>query len=303
MKNKLIVLLGPTAVGKTELSICIAQNLGADIISADSRQIFREIPIVTAAPTQDLLDKLKHHFIASHSIKDSYGARAFEDDVIKLLENNLFAKNNIQLMSGGSMMYIDAVCKGIDDIPDVDPKIREQVYQRYETEGLQNILAELKNLDPIYYEKVDHFNYKRVLHGYEICLSTKKPYSSFLLGEKKKRNFDIIKIGLMRDRSELFARINQRVDTMISEGLIDEARSVYPYKELNSLNTVGLKELFLHFDGKISLDEAIRLIKKNSRVYARKQMTWWRKDDSLQYFHPDDKEAIWNYINKQITKN
>lgn len=295
--NRLIVLLGPTAVGKTKLSINIAKHTSSNIISADSRQIFREIPIGTAAPLETELKEVRHHFIGTHSITDRYGAKQFEIDVINLLPK-LFEKNRTQLMSGGSMMYIDAVCKGIDDIPDVNPIIRQNIYQQFEQEGLTNILEDLKRIDPVYYSKVDKNNYKRVLHGYEVYLSTGKPYSSFLTGEERKRDFEIIKIGINREREDLYNRINQRVDKMIEDNLEEECREVYKLKSLNlnALNTVGYKEFFLFFDGIISKNKAIEKIKKNSRNYARKQITWWKKDKSIRWFHPDDISSIYKCI-------
>ena len=229
---------------------------------------------------------MPHYFVGTHSVTEGYSAASYEVDVLHLLEK-LFSDHPIQLLSGGSMMYIDAVCRGIDEIPDVDPAIRAEVWHRYETGGLAPILSELEHLDPRYYATVDHHNYKRVLHGYEVCLSSGRPFSSFHTGQAKSRPFDIIKIGLSRDREELYARIDERVLQMMSLGLEAEARAVYPYRHLNALNTVGYKELFAYFDGTISLDEAIRLIQRNSRHYARKQLTWWKRDPEVQWYHPD----------------
>ena len=282
----LVVLLGPTGVGKTALGVELASRLGCSILSADSRQIYRELPIGTAAPTPEERAAVPHYFVGTHSITERYSAASYEVDVLHLLEK-LFSDHPIQLLSGGSMMYIDAVCRGIDEIPDVDPAIRAEVWHRYETGGLAPILSELEHLDPRYYATVDHHNYKRVLHGYEVCLSSGRPFSSFHTGQAKSRPFDIIKIGLSRDREELYARIDERVLQMMSLGLEAEARAVYPYRHLNALNTVGYKELFAYFDGTISLDEAIRLIQRNSRYYARKQLTWWKRDPEVQWYHPD----------------
>jgi len=297
--NTLIVLLGPTGVGKTELSLRIAETFGSPIISSDSRQLYQELPIGTAAPTPEQLNRVKHYMIGTLSIEDYYSASQFEEEVISLLED-LYKTTPVILMTGGSMMYIDAVCKGIDDIPTVTPEIREALYSQFEKEGLSPILAELKEADPIHYEEVDRDNYKRVIHAVEICRMTGKPYSSFRTNIRKERPFQILKIGLTRDREELCDRINQRVDIMIQEGLLEEARKVYPYKHLNSLNTVGYKELFKYFDGEWSLELAIEKIKRNSRVYARKQMTWFKRDPEIHWFHPDQEEQILNTIRSFI---
>ena len=293
----LIVLLGPTGVGKTALGIQLALQLGCSILSADSRQIYRELPIGTAAPTPEERAAVPHYFVGTHSVTEGYSAASYEADVLRLLEG-LFVDHPIQLLSGGSMMYIDAVCRGIDEIPDVDPAIRTEVWHRYETQGLAPILTELEQLDPRYYATVDHQNYKRVLHGYEVCLSTGRPFSSFHTGQAKHRPFDIIKIGLTREREELYARIDERVLQMMSLGLEAEARAVYPHRHLNALNTVGYKELFAYFDGMISLEEAIRLIQRNSRHYARKQLTWWKRDPEVHWYHPEDIEGIENALGR-----
>ncbi len=293
----LIVLLGPTGVGKTALGIQLALQLGCSILSADSRQIYRELPIGTAAPTPEERAAVPHYFVGTHSVTEGYSAASYEADVLRLLEG-LFVDHPIQLLSGGSMMYIDAVCRGIDEIPDVDPAIRTEVWHRYETQGLAPILTELEQLDPRYYATVDHQNYKRVLHGYEVCLSTGRPFSSFHTGQAKHRPFDIIKIGLTREREELYARIDDRVLQMMSLGLEAETRAVYPHRHLNALNTVGYKELFAYFDGMISLEEAIRLIQRNSRHYARKQLTWWKRDPEVHWYHPEDIEGIENALGR-----
>ena len=293
----LVVLLGPTGVGKTALGIQLALQLGCSILSADSRQIYRELPIGTAAPTPEERAAVPHYFVGTHSVTEGYSAASYEADVLRLLEG-LFVDHPIQLLSGGSMMYIDAVCRGIDEIPDVDPAIRTEVWHRYETQGLAPILTELEQLDPRYYTTVDHQNYKRVLHGYEVCLSTGRPFSSFHTGQAKHRPFDIIKIGLTREREELYARIDDRVLQMMSLGLEAEARAVYPHRHLNALNTVGYKELFAYFDGMISLEEAIRLIQRNSRHYARKQLTWWKRDPEVHWYHPEDIEGIENALGR-----
>ncbi|MDD4921875.1 MAG: tRNA (adenosine(37)-N6)-dimethylallyltransferase MiaA [Bacteroidales bacterium] len=292
----LVVLTGPTGVGKTELSLRIAEALGSPVLSCDSRQIFREMPVGTAAPTQDQLKRVKHYFIANHSIHDYYSAARFETDVLSLLEQELFPKHDTILMTGGSMMYIDAVCKGIDDMPDVDEDLRKELLEKYRNEGLDAILAELKLLDPDYYNQVDQKNHKRVIHGLEICLMTGLPFSSFRQNATKKRPFRIIKICLNRDRTELYSRIDERVLEMVQQGLCEEARSLYPFRTLNALNTVGYKEMFAHFDGDISLDQAIVNIQNNTHKYARKQLTWFRKDKENQWFHPENLAEINQYL-------
>lgn len=292
----LIVLVGPTAVGKTQLSLSIAKVFSAPIISADSRQIYKEIPIGTAAISQEDMVAVPHYFIGSKSIHQSYNAQVFEQEVLSLLNKVWQNKPHVAVLTGGSMMYIDAICKGIDNIPDVVPSIRQEIYQRYATDGLTPLLAELKQLDPSYCERIDNNNYKRILHALEVCLSTGKPFSFFHTGRVVSRPFNIIKIGLTRDREDLYERINNRVHIMMTSGLLEEARTVYPYRELNALNTVGYKELFAYFDGLISLDEAIRRIQRNTRIYARKQMTWWRKDKDIMWFHPDDVDAVIKHL-------
>ena len=292
MKKTLVVLTGPTGVGKTELSLRIAELLGSPVLSCDSRQIFREIPIGTAAPSPEQLGHVKHYFIGDHSIHDYYSAARFETEVLDLLEKELFPKHHSILMTGGSMLYIDAVCKGIDDMPDVDGDLRENLLEQYRNVGIDPLLAQLKLLDPEYYHQVDLKNYKRVMHGLEICLMTGKPFSSFRQHSAKQRSFDIVKICLNRERSELYDRIDQRVIDMMQQGLCEEARSLYPLRRLNALNTVGYKELFAYFDGDISLEEAIVCIQNNTHKYARKQLTWFRKDKDYHWFHPENIEEI-----------
>lgn len=291
----LIVIVGPTGVGKTALCLEVAERLGTFIINADSRQIFRDIPIGTAAPTAEEQKRVKHFFVGKLHINDYYNASMFENDVIKLLDKLFGEKDNI-IMSGGSMMYVDAVCNGIDDIPSVNESIRQQVKSLYEADGLDIIKEKLNKLDPEYFEIVDKNNPKRVIHALEICLSTGKTYTSFRTNTKKERNFRIIKIGLNRDRDELYSRIDKRVDLMIENGLMEEAKQMYPYKELNSLNTVGYKELFNYFDGKCTLDEAIFKIKSNTHKYCRKQLTWFKRDKDIHWFNPDNVEEIIKYI-------
>lgn len=285
--KKLYVILGPTGVGKTEKTLSIAHRLGVPVINADSRQIFREIPIGTAAPTPEQQREVKHFFVGNHSLEDYYSAAQYEADVLELL-NEQFLTSDTALMSGGSMMYIDAVCKGIDDIPTVDDDTRNLMKQRLADEGIEALLEELKRLDPEHYAIVDHHNPRRIVHALEICHMTGKTYTSFRTGTVKKRPFEIIKIGLNRPREEMYERINQRVLVMMEQGLEAEARSVYAKRHLNSLNTVGFKEMFKYFDGDIDLQEAIRQIQSNSRRYMRKQITWFQHDDTIKWYHPDD---------------
>ena len=299
MKNFLIVLLGPTGVGKTDITIDIARYFKCEIISADSRQFFSEMKTGTAVPSDLQLKTIKHHFIRFISVEDYYSSSLFERDVLKLLPI-LFSKNNVVLMSGGSGMYIDAVCNGIDDIPDVDAYVREKYIARYKEEGIEGLRVSLKLLDPEYYAKVDLRNYKRILRALEICETAGRPYSSFLKKQKRDRDFGIIKIGLERSRADLYQRINSRVDEMINMGLEDEAIALYKFRKLNALNSVGYKEFFDLFDGKISKEKAIELIKRNSRRYAKRQMTWWGKDKEIKWFHPETVGDIIEYIEEKI---
>ncbi len=295
----LIVLLGPTGVGKTELSLYLAEQLQAEIISSDSRQIYKEIPIGTAAPSKEQLKRVRHHFVGSLSIFDYYNAAQYEQDVLKLLQES-FQARNIMLLSGGSMMYIDAICKGIDDIPTVDNETRKSVIDRYQEKGLEYLRSELRLLDPEYYKIVDPKNPKRIMHALEICYMTGRTYTSFRTQSAKARPFRIVKIGLTRPREELYAQINQRVETMMQEGLLEEAQKVYPYKHLNSLNTVGYKELFKYFDGEWNLPFAIEKIKQNTRIYSRKQMTWFKRDEAITWFHPEQTEDILRFIRQRL---
>ena len=282
---KLIILTGPTGIGKTDLSINIASQLHTEIISCDSRQMYRELQIGAAPPSAEQLAMVKHHFIGNLSITDYYSAGRFELDAIKLLDN-LFIKYDKVLMVGGSGMYIDAIVQGIDDLPTANPEIRSQIMQRLETEGIETLRAELKNLDPDYYETGDIVNPKRVLKALEVIAQTGKTYSSQRTGQAKQRPFDIVMVGLTMERQQLYNRIDSRVDTMLEAGLEAEARNLYKYKHLNSLNTVGYKEFFGYFDGEYDFDEAVRLIKRNSRRYAKKQMTWFNRtneDDIIDF--------------------
>ena len=299
MSHTLIVLIGPTGVGKTELSLSIAEHFHTSILSSDSRQLYADLKIGTAAPTPEQLARVPHHFVGTLKLTDYYSAAQYEADVMKKLEE-LFSLNEVVVLTGGSMMYVDAICKGIDDIPTVDKETRELMLQKYEEEGLDHLCAELKLLDPEYYQIVDLKNPKRVIHALEICYMTGKSYTSFRTQSTKKRPFRIIKIGLTREREELYERINRRVDEMLNAGLLEEVQAVYPYKELNSLNTVGYKELFKYLNGEWTLEFAIEKIKQNSRIYSRKQMTWFKRDNEIHWFHPDQKEEIMNYINEQL---
>ena len=283
----LIVILGPTGVGKTELSLRIAEQFGSCIISADSRQFYRDIPIGTAAPTPDQLERVKHYFVGTLGLEDYYSASQYEVDTLQLLAQ-LFEQQEVVVMSGGSMMYIDAVCNGIDDIPTVTDETRQMVRSRYEAEGLETLVSELRILDPAYYDRVDRKNTARVLHALEICYQTGHTFTSFRTGKKKLRPFNIIKVGLNRPRLELFDRINHRVSAMMDEGLLDEVQRVLPFRNCNSLNTVGYKELFNYLDGEWELDFALDRMRKNTRVYAKKQLTWFKRDESVCWFHPEE---------------
>ena len=294
MKN-LIVLLGPTGVGKTETSLNIAEHFSIPIINADSRQIFYEIPIGTAAPTAKQQRRVKHFFVGNHHIGDYYSASLFEQDALQKI-SEVHSKSDFVLMCGGSMMYIDAVCNGIDDIPTIDDTTRNWMKARLENEGLEALVEELKTLDPEHWAIVDKNNPRRVVHALEICHFTGKTYSSFRTNAKKQRPFNIIKIGLTAEREILYDRINRRVEQMIAQGMVNEAKAVYPMRQLNALNTVGYKELFEHFDGTTTLDEAIVKIQGNTRKYCRKQLTWFKRDESIAWFAPGNIKEIINYI-------
>lgn len=297
--KSLVILLGPTAVGKTTLSLNVADKFNSPIISSDSRQLYKGLNIGTAAPSLEQQERIKHYFVACLELTDYYNASKFEEDVLNLL-SQLFNTHDVVVMTGGSMMYIDAICHGIDELPTIDETLRKDLLNLYENQGLEPIRNQLKLLDPIFYNQVDLKNYKRVIHALEVCLMTGKPYSSFRTNKRKKRPFEILKIGLNREREELYERINQRVDIMINEGLIEEARGVYPYRNLNSLNTVGYKELFKFFDGEWELDFAVEKIKQNSRIYSRKQMTWFKRDKEINWFHPEEEELIIQFIENKI---
>ncbi len=295
MSKNLIIIVGPTGIGKTNVSIQIANHFKTDIISADSRQIFKELKIGTASPSSDELKAAKHYNIATHSIYEYYSAWEFEQDALKWADE-IFERNNFAVLTGGSMMYIDAVCKGIDELPTIDEELRSELKKQYDNEGIENIRRQLKQLDPEFYKQVDLKNHKRVIHAVEICLMTGKPYSSLRTETIKQRSFNMIKIGLKLDRDKIYDRINKRVDRMVELGLIDEAKKYYKDKHLNSLNTVGYKELYAYFDGEYDLDKAIELIKRNSRRYAKKQLTWFNKDKEISWFSPFDTEKIIEHI-------
>ena len=301
----LIVIIGPTGVGKTELCLTIARHLKTPIINADSRQIFAELPIGTCAPTPEQQATVKHYFVGNHHLQDYYSAAKFEQDALSLISRLFNGEeddilHDTALMSGGSMMYIDAVCKGIDNIPTVDDQTRQLMKQRLATEGLEALVNELKQLDPEHWEIVDRNNPRRVIHALEICHMTGRTYTSFRTNSIKQRPFNIIKIGLNRPREVLYERINQRVLDMMAQGLEEEARHVYPLRHLNSLNTVGYKELFTYFDGLIPFQEAVRQIQSNTRQYMRKQLTWFKKDESVTWFEPDNIEDILKYIDYNL---
>jgi len=296
----LVVVLGPTGVGKTELCLNIAKHLKSPIINADSRQIFAEIPIGTAAPTQEQQREVLHYFVGNHNVTDYYSAAMFEEDAMSIIDKLFKEKHNSVLMSGGSMMYIDAVCKGIDDIPTIDENTREILKNDFEKNGLDKLVEKLKVLDPEHWQIVDKKNPRRVIHALEICMMTGKTYTSFRKNTNKKRPFNILKIGLNRDREELYERINKRVLNMIDAGLINEVSKLYNFRNLNSLNTVGYKEIFDYLDGLLTLDESIRQIQSNSRRYMRKQLTWFRRDDSIKWFNPNNVEEILKYIDKNV---
>ena len=300
MAKTLIVILGPTGVGKTELCLQVAEHLNIPIINADSRQIFEEIPIGTAAPTAAQRARVPHYFVGTHHIGDYYSASMYESDVMQLLTADLFERYDTALLTGGSMMYIDAVCNGIDDIPTVDDETREWMKQRLADEGLERLVAELKVLDPEHWAVVDRNNPRRVVHALEICHCTGQTYTSFRKSERKERPFNIIKIGLTRPRDVLYDRINARVLDMIDAGLEQEALAVYPQRSENALNTVGYKEMFEYLDGLTTLDETILHIQSNTRRYARKQLTWYKRDNDMKWFSPENIEEILNYITASV---
>ena len=296
--STLIVITGPTAVGKTALTIELARHFGIPVINADSRQIYRELRIGTASPTAEQMQQAEHYFVGTKSLDDYYNAAMYEQDVLQCLADS---PSSVNLLSGGSMMYIDAVCNGIDDIPTIRDDIREEMKRRFAEEGLEALVEELRQLDPEHYEIVDKRNYRRVIHALEICHQTGKTYTSFRKNEKKERPFNIIKIGLNRPREELYERINLRVDQMMASGMLEEARAMLPHRNENALNTVGYKELFTFFDGIWPLEEAVERIKGNTRRYCRKQLTWFKRDETIKWFSPNNIEEIINYIESVVS--
>jgi tRNA dimethylallyltransferase len=298
-KKTLIIIAGPTAVGKTHASVKLAGYLDTEVISCDSRQIYKELKIGTAVPDNDELGGIRHHFLRNKSIHRYYNASMFENEVLELL-NDLFSKKNVVIMAGGSGMYIDAVCRGIDDLPSVDNEIRQQLLDQYQKEGIESMRAMLKRLDPGYYKKVDLRNAKRIRKALEVTLMTGKAYSSFLTSHEKERSFDMLKIGLNIPRDALYERINARVDRMMEQGLAEEARQYFEFRHLNALNTVGYKEIFRYLEGSIPLDEAVDLIKRNTRKYARRQLTWFRRYNDMKWFDPAEISEIKRYIDKHL---
>lgn len=295
----LIVIVGPTGSGKSDLAIEIAERYGAPIISTDSRQFYRGIPIGTAQPDAEQLQRVEHHFIASHDLKQEFNCGAYETEALAKLEE-LYRKHDVVVAVGGSGLYIKALCEGMDSLPEAEPELREELARRLRSEGLESLCEELRQRDPAYYEEVDRNNPARVLRALEVCISTGLPYSSMRTGEKRQRPFNIIKLGIDMERERLYERINRRVDVMMQMGLEQEARAVYHLRELNSLQTVGYREMFDYFDGTISRDEAIELIKRNSRRYAKRQMTWFRRDEEIKWVDTANKQIIEEYLDSKI---
>ena len=302
--NTLVVITGPTAVGKTDLCLDIAERFGIPIINADSRQIYSDMHIGTASPTAEQLQRVRHHFVGTLHLGDYYNASMFEQDVLRVLDKEFAGRtDHIALMTGGSMMYIDAVCNGIDDIPTITDDVRQWMKQRLADEGLERLCEELRMLDPDYYAIVDRHNTRRVVHALEICHQTGNTFTSYRVRERRQRPFAIVKIALNREREALYDRINRRVDAMIAAGLEDEARHLLPWRHENALNTVGYKEMFAYFDGEWSFDEAVERIKGNTRRYARKQLTWFKRDPAVRWFDTDDNKEIMTYISQEWSRN
>jgi len=300
--NTLIVVLGPTGVGKSDVSIKLAKHFHSEIISADSRQFFRELSIGTAVPSSEDLNAVPHHFIQTKSIHDYYNVSEYESEAIQLIDQ-LFLHKNPLILTGGSMLYVDTICKGIDDIPTVHPEIRTEVIKWYEENGIEALRQRLLEIDPEYYTVVDQSNPKRMLHAVEIQRMTGLPFTSFRKNTVKERPFRILKIGINQERKILYERINQRVERMLEAGLLEEAKLVYPHRKLNSLNTVGYKELFSYLDGDCTLAEAVDLIQRNTRKYARKQLTWFRRDTEINWFEPDQISEIISFIDQKLKRN
>jgi tRNA dimethylallyltransferase len=300
LTNKyLIAIIGPTGVGKTAISLKLSNEFSAPIISADSRQFFKEMRIGTAAPTNEQLAAATHYLIGQKSITERYSCGMFEIDALSLL-NDIYKTKPAALLVGGSMLYIDALCKGVDDFPTPDKELRDALLEQLNDSGIESLRAQLKILDPDYYQQVDLKNSQRILKALEVCIQTGKPYSSFLTKPNKDRPFTTVKVGLNLPREELYQRINNRVDEMVSSGLVAEAESLYPYRNHNALKTVGYREIFDYIDGKISLEKAIELIKRNSRHYAKRQLTWWARDNDITWFSPYDEEVIFDYVRKSV---
>ncbi len=297
--KRLIVVVGATGSGKTDLSLRLATHFGSPILSTDSRQVYRGIPIGTAQPTAEQLAAVEHHFIASHDLTDAFNCGEYEVQALTRLEE-LFQKHDTVVAVGGSGLYIQALCEGMDDLPQADEELRQRLVERLRTEGIESLVADLQRLDPKYYEQVDRQNPSRVLRAVEVCMQTGRSYSSLRTGERRKRDFDIVKVGIEWEREALYDRINRRVDMMIAEGLEAEARAVYPLRHLNSLQTVGYREMFDYFDGKTSREEAIELIKRNSRRYAKRQMTWFRRDNEIRWFLPKEFDAMVEFLENKI---
>lgn len=295
MKKFLVVITGPTCVGKTEVAIRLAEKLNAEIISSDSRQFYRELRIGVAAPSREQMQMAKHHFVGNLSVNDYYNVSAFENDVAGFLKSHFMSAGHV-IMVGGSGLYIDAVCRGIDILPDPDMDLRKKITQNFRSEGIGYLQEQLRALDPEYYKVVDRNNPNRMLRAIEVCLLTGKPYSTFRKRQYTSRDFKCIKVGLDLPREELYARIGKRVDEMIAAGLVEEVRSLIPYRDLNALNTVGYKEIFDYLDGRVTLEEAIEKIKTNTRRYAKRQLTWFRKDKEIHWFDPVDIESIMEYV-------
>ncbi|WP_242927336.1 tRNA (adenosine(37)-N6)-dimethylallyltransferase MiaA [Pontibacter vulgaris] len=295
----LVVVVGPTAVGKTDLCVQLARHYHTEIISADSRQFFREMSIGTAKPSAEEQQGIKHHFVDSHTITEEYNVGAYEQDVLQLLQE-LFKEKNVVILTGGSGLYVRAVCEGMDEMPETDPAIREELTQEFAEKGLQPLLEQLQQLDPVYYAQVDQANPQRVIRALEVCLSSGQPYSSFRKSEAQERPFNIIKIGLNRDREELYQRIDQRMDLMLQQGLLQEVKALYPYRHHNALQTVGYKEIFDFLEGKYDWEEAVRLLKRNSRRYAKRQLTWFHKFPDYTWFNPAQWQELLAFLDEQM---
>lgn len=298
-ENYVIVIAGPTASGKTALSVKLAKLFNTEVVSADSRQIYRELSIGTAKPNLEEMDGVRHHFINSHSIEEDYSIGRYEQDALEVLQR-IFKERQFAILTGGSGLYIKVVCEGMDEVPETDPMIREELNQKYQESGIEPLLLELEKIDPVYYDHVDRSNPQRVIRGIEVFWSTGTPFSQFRTGVKKARSFTVIKIGLLWDRKELYNRIDQRMDEMIRKGLFEEVQNLVQYKEKNALQTVGYKEIFDFLEGKYDREEAIRLLKRNSRRYAKRQMTWFNKDKEIRWFDPKDEEGIIEFIKERI---